>query len=437
MDKEAWTKIKGSKLANARLYICKYAPYWRSLLYAMAPAPIEGMTEKVGGPMGLTDKLVLLYDPDWIDKEDEKVLAFGLVHEILHAQLQFHARAKSFVDVALYSLAQDLFINPLLSSQQVNKTKQQDGTTRPGPLWKVPDWVALPHKYGLPPNFTADKYYELLLKDKQQQGVRYQPKRVGFCAGACGSITGKPILQELEQQLNLKMGRSTSEVRRIVRESAKEVQKANEVGRGLFPGSFLEEIDELFEDEKVRWQDLLANTTRYAIGAASSGGTDYSRSRPSRRSYLRGWTIPGLIAREVVVAVVIDSSGSMQPWKLKRAVTETAGVLHQTGIERLWLLIVDADVQAEARWVTIQELERLAIPGRGGTSFVPGVEAVDRLDPRPDVTIYFTDGDGTAPQEAPEDMQFIWGLIDPYTERNPAGWGDVVLINEEDEAKEG
>lgn len=428
MAKHDW-HIKPNRLANARLYICKYAPYWRGVLYAMVPTPIEGLTEKVGGPMALTDKLVLLYDRDWVEKENEKVLAFGLAHEILHNQLQFHFRARAYEDVSLFSLAQDLFINPLLSHQRVNKTT---GNTT---LWTMPDWVALPHKYGLPDNLTADRYYELLLKKKLEQGANYQPRKMGFCAGACGGITGKPLLQELEGEYNEKVGRSSADVRRVTRETARELQEAlkDPKSRGLFPGTFLAIVDELFEEEKVRWEDTLTTMTRSAIGRALAGGVDYSLSRPSRRSYLRGWPIPGLIKREVVVAVVIDSSGSMDQDRLKRAVTETAGVLHQTSVSGIWLIIVDAAVRGEPKWITINELEKLEIPGRGGTSFVPGVEAVDALEPRPDVTIYFTDGEGTAPEDPPENMQFIWGLIDPYTRESPAPWGEVVFIEDEEE----
>jgi predicted metal-dependent peptidase len=191
------------------------------------------------------------------------------------------------------------------------------------------------------------------------------------------------------------------------------------------PGAFVEIISAVDEPEKVAWQDQLANVTRHAIGQARVGGLDYSLARPSRRSYLRGWPIPGLVKRDLTVAVALDSSGSMGTDTLKTAVAETASVLRQCGLDRLWLVIVDAALQAEPRLVDVHDLVELAVPGRGGTSFKPGVEAVGKLEPRPDVTIYFTDGAGDNPDE-PEDIRFIWGVIGPH--KLSVAWGEEVRI---------
>lgn len=421
MAKEDWKKIQRHRLANARLYVAKYAPYWANTLYGMVPVPVDCLTEQVGGPMALTAKMVLLYEPEWVDREDEKVIAFGLAHECMHKQLLFHTRVLAFKDPQLFSLAQDLFINPTLGAQVTAK-----GT----PIWPVPEWVALPEKFGFPNGLSADKYYELLLKRHESGNQRKTPR---FCSGACGGAAGSTAAQALEAQMDERYGRSTADVTRIVKETARQIRRASETaqGRGLFPASFIETIEGLDEVEKVRWEDQLCMTTRAAIGRAQSGGLDYSLSRPSRRSLLRGWPIPGLIKREFVVAIVIDSSGSMSTDRLKRACAETAGVLRQTGIEKAWLLIVDAKLQEPARWVTLDDLISLPVPGRGGTSFIPGVEAVDELEPRPDVTIYFTDGDGQAPEDPPENMQFIWGLINDHARGAPAEWGEAVHIEED------
>lgn len=468
-----WRDMKRSGLANARLYVQANAPYFGSTLYGMTPMAVEGLLEQ-GGPMACTEQLVLLFDPDWVEKEDELILATGLAHEVLHSQLKFFQRVQQYGSPEDFNLAQDIAMNQWLRAQQ------KPGKPG-GPMWRCADWFAQPELYGFPPNLTADHYYQLLQKDKKDgkaakkgsgsgqdqvegaagstpkssgtgnapgdndagvpggmpKGSPQGGNRPGSGAprigrGGCGGIAGNPIGRELERRANEQQGRTPQEVQRVARETARAIRQAQEQalrqGRGLFPGSFVEILGAVDQEEKVRWEDVLQDCIRSAVGRAKTGGLDYSLSRPSRRSMLRGWPIPGLIKRDFVAAVVVDSSDSMSKEQLKRAVAETAGVLRQTGIEKLWLLIVDAAVAAAPREITIWDLENLEIPGRGGTSFVPGIEAVQKLEPRPDVTIYLTDGDGAATKEPPEEMEFIWGLIRPYRKAPPAPWGEVVNI---------
>src|SRR5690349_24935045 len=71
--------------------------------------------------------------------------------------------------------------------------------------------------------------------------------------------------------------------------------------------------------------------------------------------------------------------------------------------------------------------------GRGGTDFRPAFAAAEKVYPRPDLLIYFTDGYGPVPDSPPRGMHTLWGLIPHRTAgaARPALWGDVVLISDD------
>lgn len=394
------------KLANARTCVRKRAPYFSPALYGLIPVAVENSPY----PMAVTDKLVLLYDPKWVVNENVQVLAFALAHEIMHVLLNHVVRGEVYSNKERWNEACDLYINFALRD------------------WEVPDWAVSANKYGLAEGLSADAYYKLL--GAHEHGGR-SAGNAKVCAGKCGGIAGNPQAVHKEDEINRKLGRTPASISGIQKATINRLKEAidNCKARGINPGFLSELIAMGDEIEKVPWQQLIQNVERRAIGRARRGGLDYSITRPSKRSYLRGWPIPGMVERELVIAVIIDSSASMSTKELKAAVVETAGVLRQTGVEDIWLLIVDTNLQLEPKKVSIIDLEEIDIPGRGGTDFRPGILAVQELEPRPNVTIYLTDGEGGATEEPPYDMEFIWGLVRSRLGNPPASWGEVVHIN--------
>jgi predicted metal-dependent peptidase len=188
-------------------------------------------------------------------------------------------------------------------------------------------------------------------------------------------------------------------------------------------------IDE--EPSIQRWESQLASTMRGSIDKVRTGSLDFSMRRPSRRSYLRGFPLPGLVNPDPIILVVYDTSGSMGKEQIAVAMRETVGVMRQTGIQQLQLMQVDAEVASEPKLVRISDLQKLDIHGRGGTNFCPAFEAAEKMRPRPNIILYMTDGGGLAPRKAPRGIQTIWLVVPSPYQRVPAQWGKLIVMSNE------
>lgn len=114
----------------------------------------------------------------------------------------------------------------------------------------------------------------------------------------------------------------------------------------------------------------------------------------------------------------IDTSGSMSPATIAGISAELA-VMSRSHI----VTVVECDTQIRAvyNYRPITEVQ-----GRGGTDFRPVFEASFLQDHRPDLVVYFTDGRGKCPVEAPR-IPVIWCLT--ANGRQPSNWGKTVRMS--------
>ncbi len=89
----------------------------------------------------------------------------------------------------------------------------------------------------------------------------------------------------------------------------------------------------------------------------------------------------------------------------------------------------------EPEEVNIDQIPKLEVHGRGGTSFIQPLETAMKMQPRPDLCIYLTDGDGTAPSVAPS-IPVIWCVVPGSYSRKPATWGHTVYCSNDPEELE-
>jgi predicted metal-dependent peptidase len=78
----------------------------------------------------------------------------------------------------------------------------------------------------------------------------------------------------------------------------------------------------------------------------------------------------------------------------------------------------------------------MPINGRGGTDFAPALDAVIKLNPKPDICIYLTDGDGSAPETKPRDMEVIWCIVPSYYNTRPCSWGHLIVMSDDPTIRE-
>jgi len=169
----------------------------------------------------------------------------------------------------------------------------------------------------------------------------------------------------------------------------------------------------MLKPSKIKWEQKLARAIRGAV-AWTSGKSDYSYSRPSRRQSLVGFgagkpILSTLRSPTPRIAVGVDTSGSMGTEGITRAASEIACILKAVRAE-VEFIACDCKVHEQKKLRGIKDLEG-AFKGGGGTSFVPAFEAVAAMKPVPNIFIFITDGQGDAPVDPPKGVKVIWVLV--------------------------
>ena len=127
----------------------------------------------------------------------------------------------------------------------------------------------------------------------------------------------------------------------------------------------------------------------------------------------------GRFAQKPKVMTVIDTSGSMTVAMLEAISAELGLMARHYDVD-----VVECDAQIQRVYpyrpiVTVQ--------GRGGTDFRPPFEPSFLREHRPDLVVYFTDGYGPAPEQAPR-IPVIWCIAADGAE--PAEWGEKITLSE-------
>jgi predicted metal-dependent peptidase len=459
-----WARAQATpaeRIAIARDYVRRNAVYFSKILYGLVFVPVPGL-----GTMATTKDLVCGYDPDYVADNEPETVAADIAHEILHVLEHHFDRLSWCKDKERANIAADLPINQMLRSAKVNGKA----------VWPLHETAVMPEHFGLPTGKTAEEYYRLLEKQSVEktgkaggqgqsksssngqqagnapgqqagsasgqtpsgsgaQGSQGQPGSgpgqpgQGVCHGHCGSAAGG----EDHPALAGHIGKSEVEKKAMILQVEKAVKEfVAQNGRGSVPEGLVDWLAAGKQRSKKNWKAELARILRNAAGRIQSGGDDFSISRPSKRSNLRGIIRPGLIEHLPCVGFVRDSSGSMGTQQLTSAMIEATAILEALGLDEVWFADADAGVATQFQLLTVGEFKEAArkVTGRGGTDFRPAIAAAQKLSQRPELLVYFTDGDGYAPRSAPRGMVVVWCVVESYYNRRPANWGHAVLVTE-------
>lgn len=184
---------------------------------------------------------------------------------------------------------------------------------------------------------------------------------------------------------------------------------------GETPGRLIEELagTTLAPETFVDWKQALR------MFVARARAPVHTWSRPSRRFPDRPFEVPGRTwsprrTDEPHLLVAIDTSLSMTRAELE----EIARQLTVLG-DRAHLVVAECDVEVTRVYPFAGRIE--SVSGRGGTDlrpvFAPSFLATQRVDG----VIYFTDGEGKAP-ESPPPVPTLWVLTKPHAFGCP--WGE-------------
>jgi predicted metal-dependent peptidase len=392
------------KLMEARLYVAEHAPYFMDAVLRLIPYPTEEIPTYAVSP-----NMVMVYNPKYVLSLSDRQNATRLWHEIQHVLRDSFER---LVDI-------DPDINNLCSDLAINSSGLD------GPWDFGPDGI-LPSQLGFPDGLTMEEYHELLPKAPQ---AVLNTRVSGKCgSGKCGGAAGNSPNPELELKIQ-EIGRSTADIRSIKEQTARNIINHSK-SAGILPGGWKEWAEALLTPAKIQWGSKLHNIYRDSFEKLESGMDDYTFSPISKRTFMfpNGAIRPSMFSLAVEVGLVLDTSGSMDiDGEIRPALREARSVILQSGNEKLWLVQIDANLGCQPKRVSAQDLLKAEIHGRGGTDFRPAFSFVPTLKPRPRLLIYFTDGIGPAPAQAPKDMEVIWCLMGKQRQV-PTTWGRVVEV---------
>lgn len=143
-------------------------------------------------------------------------------------------------------------------------------------------------------------------------------------------------------------------------------------------------------ESRVPWEQVLASAVRRVVATVSGSG-DYSYRRPARRNAATpGVVLPGRHRPIPEIAVVVDTSGSMDQRLLGRAVAELDAIITAAGLGAHGLTAISVDTQAVA--CRIRQVSDVDLVGGGGTDMAVGLAVAAELRPRPELTVVITDG---------------------------------------------
>ena len=386
-------RLDQEALSAARLWAANEAPYLATALFAMSPTAVAGL-----GTMG-TDRYWHLYiDPAVFEKWSIAQAGSVLIHEAHHLLRSHGDRAIALgvgpAEERRFNVAADFEINDDLRDLQLP----------PGGLD--------PEAHGFEAGELAETYYELLESHGDLPGLN------------CGS-GAHGVQQEWDLGGNDSLSVGELEGDMIRQQVAQDVRAAARSG-GAIPAG-LERWACAFLEPQVDWRRQFAAHVRSGMDTVS-GAVDYSYRRPSRRlgsPIGRAVILPALVQPVPRIAVVVDTSGSMDQTRLSQALAEIRGLLRSSGIgtSRLTVLACDTAVQSTQQ---IFSADQVRLLGGGGTNMDVGIAETEKLRPKPEVVVVLTDGLTPWPARRPS-VEVIVALLGDGPE--PPAWARLVRVD--------
>ncbi|MXY41550.1 MAG: hypothetical protein F4Y62_17330 [Rhodospirillaceae bacterium] len=192
---------------------------------------------------------------------------------------------------------------------------------------------------------------------------------------------------------------------------------------GRMPGA-VEETVRGAHASAVDWRALLR---RFMTDAAKR---DYSWSVPNRRFIDSGLYLPSIRSEGIdTIAVIVDTSGSLDPDTLAAFWSEVREVAAEIEPERVILLQVDTAVRDAAEYAAGDLPDEIVVRGRGGTDFRPGFVWLEEHDVQPGVCLYLTDMECSRYPETEPLFPVLWiNHGDPPGDWNREPWGERIDI---------
>ncbi|SMD20521.1 DUF2201 family putative metallopeptidase [Lentzea albidocapillata] len=287
---------------------------------------------------------------------------FVLAHEMLHAALR-HCDRVGGRDAYLWNIAADFVVNGWLVEMGV-------GSAPEGVLHD-------PELRGL----SAESVYDRIAVD-----LRRYRKLLTLRGHHQGDLLGEPLRGPAD----------VTDLDEFYRRALLTGLSYHTSSRGLLPAGLVEEIRAL-EHPPLSWDAQLARWFEEFVPAVEKRRTyaRASRRQASTPDIPRpGWVRPESLESRPTFGVVLDTSGSMDPKLLGKALGAIASYAAARDVPAARVVFCDA-MAYDAGYVPVEDIAgRVTVRGRGGTVLQPGIDLLERADDFPSggPVLVITDG---------------------------------------------
>jgi len=355
------------KLITARVGLLLKHPFFGNLATRMKLVDASEWCNTLA-----TDGRTFYYNNGFVNKLNPKEAEFGFAHEVLHNVFDHMGRRDSR-DPTLSNIAADYAANQILKDERIGV---------------VPSFIKI---------FQDDKYrgksYEEIYNELYEKAEKIDISSLGELLdehldgedgeggdGEDGDDNGKG------------KGRPklTAEEKKAIRDEIKEavMAAAQSAGAGRVPAGIRRMISD-FTEPKMDWRQILR------MNIQSIFKSNFSFSRPNRKSQHCGAILPGMMNEETIdVSVAIDMSGSISDVMAKDFISEVKGIMDEYKDFKLNLWCFDTEVYNYAQFSgdNADDIMSYEVKGGGGTDFDANYEFMKREDINPKRFIMFTDG---------------------------------------------
>jgi predicted metal-dependent peptidase len=320
-----------------------------------------------------TDGRRFYYNVGFVDKLTPKQAEFGFAHEVLHNVFD-HMGRRNGRDPQLSNIAADFAVNQILKDERIGE---------------VPDWIKI---------FQDSKYrgmsYEEIYDDIYEKAEKIDISKLGELLDEHLDEEGEGEGGGDEDGDKEGKGKGrpklTAEEKKQIRDEIKEamVAAAQSAGAGRVPAGVARLIKD-FTEPKMDWRQLLRMQIQSIVKS------NFSFSRPNRKSQHSGAVLPGLMNEETIdVSIAIDMSGSISDVQAKDFMSEVKGIMEEYKDFKLDIWCFDTEVYNYAKFTgdTADEIMDYEVKGGGGTDFDVNFDFMKEEGIEPKKFIMFTDG---------------------------------------------
>ena len=373
------------RLQAARLWVAANRPYYSKALFSCPVIPTGD-----GTTTGIDQQWRIYANSDHIESLTVEQTAAELIHQLNHV-LRSHAQRAASTAVT----ADTAIVWAAAADCEINDDLHHDGLY-------LKHWVT-PWTFALDAYGTAERYYRSLLDGNLVDSILADSgppddnlpddghldsdsadavtEHVGCGSGCDNHRTDYELdpdtaeLTDLDREL----------LRRSVASAVDDHHKQH--GPGSVPQGLARWAQQTLRS-RVNWRQALAAALRNSVHH-KAGTADYTWQRPSRRQQPQDPVVRPAMTRPVpAIAVVVDTSASMSPHELDRALTEVNAIIATVVPgDSVRVLSVDTCVHTDQN---IHSTTQLQLAGAGGTDMAAGIYAA--AESNPDTIVVVTDG---------------------------------------------